>query len=148
MLRRVNADSRPGPGLLRCLAVMVYDALLLLALLIAATLVVVLIRQGSVPSGHPVFQLYLLAVCVAFYGGFWTHGGQTLGMKTWRVRLVRSDGGTPTWAAAIVRLGAAILSWLPLGLGFIWVLFDSDRLTWHDRLSGTRLVLLPKPNTA
>ena len=49
---------------------------------------------------------------------------------------------------AIVRLGAAILSWLPLGLGFIWVLFDSDRLTWHDRLSGTRLVLLPKPNTA
>jgi uncharacterized RDD family membrane protein YckC len=43
-----------------------------------------------------------------------------------------------------LRFLAAIVSWLPFGLGFWWQLWDRDGLTWHDRLSSTRLVHYPK----
>ena len=55
------------------------------------------------------------------------------------------DGGRPTFASASVRFIAAIISWAPCGLGFLWQLWDPDKLTWHDRISGTRIVHYPKP---
>jgi hypothetical protein len=80
-----------------------------------------------------------------FYGWFWTHGGQTLGMRTWRLRLVRADGGPITWHITAIRFGSALLALAPLGLGLWWALFDKDKRAWHDRLSGTRLIVTPKP---
>jgi uncharacterized RDD family membrane protein YckC len=85
-----------------------------------------------------------LAISFFFYGGFWVRGGQTLGLRSWRLRLVRLDGGPITLVHAFKRFVGAILSWLCLGLGFLWVIFDRDKLAWHDRLSGTRLICLPK----
>lgn len=75
----------------------------------------------------------------------WQRGGQTLGMRPWRIRVRASDGGVPTRAALWRRYAVATLSLLAAGMGFWWAWLDRDRLTWHDRASGTRVVRLPKP---
>ncbi len=64
-------------------------------------------------------------------------------MRSWRIKLVRSDGGPVTWTTALKRFVYALLSLICLGLGFLWVLYDRDKLAWHDRWSGTRLIWLP-----
>jgi uncharacterized RDD family membrane protein YckC len=65
-------------------------------------------------------------------------------MQSWGLRVETPDGSIPTFKTASIRFFAAILSWLPLGLGFFWQLWDAEQLTWHDRLSGTRLRHYPK----
>ena len=136
----------PPPGLLRRLGAMAYDALLLLAILMMLSYPYVWFTGGVKPGFliRTAYQLYLLAICFLYYAGFWVRGGQTLGLRTWRLKLVRDDGGPITWAIALKRFASALLSWLCLGLGFLWILYDRDKLAWHDRLSGTRLVRLPK----
>lgn len=134
------------PSLLRRLGAMAYDSLLLLALLMMLSYPYVWLTGGAKPGlvVKTLYQLYLIAICFLFYGGFWVRGGQTLGMRTWRIKLVRQDGGPITWTIAFKRFVSALLSLFCLGLGFLWVLYDRDKLAWHDRLSGTRLVRLPK----
>lgn len=133
------------PGLPRRLAALTYDALLLFAVLYLATaLVLPFMNDHRVPANTPWFTAYLLAVSFVFCGWFWTHGGQTLGMRAWRLRLRRQDGGPLTWADAAARFAAAFVSWLPAGAGFLWLLVDRNRLAWHDRLTRTELVLLPR----
>lgn len=134
------------PSLLRRLGAVLYDTLLLAALLMLASfLYVPLVDQALVaPFNRALYQLYLLAISMAYFGWFWVHGGQTLGLRTWRLRLVTRDGGAVTWMQAVRHFLAAIVSWLCLGLGFLWVLVDREKLAWHDRFSDTRLILLPK----
>ncbi|MGV8932032.1 MAG: RDD family protein [Luteimonas sp.] len=74
----------------------------------------------------------------------WHGGGQTLGMRPWRLHVVAADGGTPSWRASCLRYCVGTASLLLAGLGFWWALFDRDRLTWHDRASGTRIVRRPR----
>lgn len=137
-------------GLLRRLAAMVYDSLLLTAVLMVATALFLPLTGGeAVTSGHHpilvvIYRLVLLALVVLFFGAFWTRRGQTLGMQSWRLRVEREDGRLLTWGDTLKRLSAALLSILPCGLGFVWILFDRDRRAWHDRLSRTRVVVLPK----
>lgn len=146
----MNRNGLPDqtPGLLRRLAAIAYDALLLAAIFMLAGLPFVALAGG--PPAHPLlrigFQFYLLALAFLFYGWFWVRSGQTLGMRAWRLKLVQMDGSTVTWPQAAKRFTAALLSWAGLGLGFLWVLVDRDKLAWHDRMSGTRLRLLPKPS--
>jgi uncharacterized RDD family membrane protein YckC len=84
------------------------------------------------------------AVTGVYATASWRRGGQTLGMRPWRLRLVGADGATPGRAALWRRYAVGTASLLLGGLGFWWALFDRDRLTWHDRASGTRLVRMPK----
>jgi uncharacterized RDD family membrane protein YckC len=137
----------PPPGFLRRLGAMFYDSLLLLALLMMLSYPYVWLTGGDKPglTARTLYQIYLLAICFFFYAGFWIRGGQTLGLRTWRLKLVRRDGGPITWTLALKRFAAAWLSLLCFGLGFLWVIFDRDGLAWHDRLTGTRMILLPKP---
>lgn len=130
--------------LLRRLAAILYDSIVLIGLIFLASVPPTLLAGGGISEPLPAFgmQLYLLAVAFAFFGGFWTHGGQTIGMRAWRIRVVDKEGRAITWRLALVRFLAAILSWAAVGIGFAWSLFDPDRLTWHDRLSGTRTVHL------
>jgi uncharacterized RDD family membrane protein YckC len=65
-------------------------------------------------------------------------------MLAWRLRVERSDGALLTWRDALLRLAGAFVSLAPLGLGYFWILIDRDGLAWHDRWSGTRVVVLPK----
>lgn len=133
------------PTLMRRLAAALYDGLLLIALWMTASAVWLGFRGGeAVAAGDVGFRLYLLAVAWAFLVGFWLRGGRTLGMLAWRLRLVAADGSRVSLRQASARFFAAILSWLPAGGGFLWALIDRDGLTWHDRLSGTHLVLEPR----
>ena len=75
----------------------------------------------------------------------WQRGGQTLGMRPWRLKVVAADGGTPAAWPLWMRYAVGTLSLLAGGLGFWWAWIDRDRLTWHDRASGTRLLRIPKP---
>ena len=132
-------------SLRRRFGAILYDSLLVLALLFLATLPFIGMRSGeSVEPATKLHQLTLLLVVYVFFVGFWSGYGRTLGMQSWRLRIETADGAKPSYAAASLRFFAAILSWLPVGLGFWWQLWDADRLTWHDRISGTRLRHYPK----
>ena len=144
------SQARP-PGLFRRLAAMLYDAFLLLGvLLLAVTLVVIpyelLIGEPLPRSGwvHHLYQLYLLGVLAAFLLFFWVRAGQTLGMRAWRLRLLRDDGNPLTLADGLRRLLWATLTLAPLGL--LPMLFDAQGRGLYDRLSHTRPVLLKKEN--
>jgi uncharacterized RDD family membrane protein YckC len=89
------------------------------------------------------FQAYLLLVAGAYFIWFWRRGGQTLAMKTWRLRLVDTRGGALTPRLALARFVLAALGTLCLGAGFLWALVDRDRQFLHDRLAGTRIVSVP-----
>lgn len=132
-----------SPGLIRRLAAMLYDGLLLLALFLVATAIITL------PLGNPsggmllIFQFFIFEIIpLLFFTWFWSRGGQTLGMRAWRLKLVRMDGAEVGWGDALRRHFAALFSFLVFGLGFIWILVDAQHLAWHDRLSRTRLVII------
>lgn len=133
-------------SLFRRLAAILYDALLVGALLFLATIPFIAMRGGEpVEIGeNAVYRIILAGVVYAFFVGFWTRAGRTLGMQSWGLQLQAADDSKPTLAAASVRFFAALLSWAPAGLGFLWQLWDKDQLTWHDRISGTRIVYYPK----
>ena len=133
-------------GLLRRFAAIAYDTLLVAALLFLATIPFIALRGGeAVEIGdNAIYRAVLALVVYAFFVGFWTRPGRTLGMQSWGLQLETMDGRRPSVGAATIRFFAALLSWAPAGLGFLWQLWDSDRLTWHDRISGTRIVHYPK----
>ncbi len=129
-----------APSLLRRLAAVIYDFFLLLALWFLATALLLPLNKGQAFSSEQLFYpLYLLAVSFAFYGWFWTHGGQTLGLQAWKIKVQTLEQQPITWKQAFVRFSAAILSWSVCGLGFIWILFDKNNCAWHDHLSKTML---------
>lgn len=128
------------PGFLRRMAACLYDGLVLVAVEMAAAGAWVAVVHHAAPPGDLAFRVWVFAVAIVFFCGFWRRG-ETLGMRAWRLRVVGPDGRPPGWGRALGRFFAAMLSWAALGLGFLWVLVDPDRLAWHDRLSGTRLVL-------
>lgn len=128
---------------------MFYDALLVVALVaVVNTLalgVVVQVTAGEqqVLNAHLVQFLTLLS-SVSFFSVFWLNGGQTLGMQVWRIKLVDFQGDPPTAGKVLLRCLGASLSAACLGLGYLWCLIDRNNRYWHDYLSGTELILLPK----
>ncbi len=145
----IDISQALPPGLFRRLAAICYDGLLLLALLMVATSLIIIplgLEAGDTSVGrNPLFQIVIFGVIPAFFfSWFWIKGGQTLGMRAWRLRAVRDDGRPLTWRDALLRYGFALLSWAAAGLGFLWILVDHDKLAWHDRLSKTRLVIVAK----
>jgi uncharacterized RDD family membrane protein YckC len=144
----MNQEHPPLPrcSLGRRLAAILYDTLLLLAVLFIASALWLVPTGGEAPppGQDPLRTLYLLLVSFAFFAWFWSHGGQTLGMRAWRIRLQNRRGGPVSLWQIMLRFLVAILSWLAFGLGFLWSLIDKEKLTWHDRYSMTELVVLPK----
>ena len=129
-----------SPSFIRHMAIIMYDGLLLLASLFLATAVVLPLNSGEAfSSSQYLFPLYIFSVSFAYYGWFWTHSGQTLGMKTWKVKILTHDGQPVTWGLAFQRFLIAIFSLGIFGLGFLWKLVDKKQFTWHDRLSKTAL---------
>jgi uncharacterized RDD family membrane protein YckC len=110
------------------------------------TLGIVAVRGGEpVPAGHPAFQLLLLVTAALYFITSWLRGGQTLGMRAWRLKVERQTGEPLDALTGIVRFCAGLLSILSGGLGLFWLWVDRDELTWHDRLAGTRVVVLTRP---
>jgi uncharacterized RDD family membrane protein YckC len=131
----------PLASLPRRLASLLYEALLLMALwFVAAFIVVGLLPEAPRGASKFLFQVYLASVAAAYCLWFWRRGGQTLAMKTWRIRLVDARGQGIGRRQALARFVYAGLGALCLGAGFLWALVDPERQFLHDRLAGTRLV--------
>ena len=131
------------PGIARRLASMLYEAILLFAVGFLATWVFQLAAGTVQIEGWRLrlLQAFLLAVFAAYFLWCWLRGGQTLAMKTWRIRLV-ARGNVPLSArAALLRFVYAV-ALVPTLVGLVWALFDRDRQFLHDRLAGSALVLL------
>lgn len=149
LARMTDIPKPASPSLLRRIAAMLYDSLLVVALVAvvnaAALGVVVKLSAGElqVLSPHLVQLLTTLSVA-GFFCVFWCKSGQTLGMQAWRIKLVDFHGQTPSLAKAVVRCIGAALSFTCLGAGYLWCLVDRNKRYWHDYLSRTELVLLPK----
>lgn len=132
---------------------MLYDSFLIIALVtvVNATAlgIVVKVSNGGqqVLNPHVVQVLTTLSI-VGFFCLFWLKNGQTLGMQAWRIKIVGFDGEAPSLPKALLRCLGAVLSFLCLGLGYWWCLIDRHKRYWHDYLSRTELVLLPKSKKA
>jgi uncharacterized RDD family membrane protein YckC len=120
---------------------MLYDAVAILALLMAATALAMLagFRELSVVN-DPLYAAYLLAVWFAYLGWCWRRGGMTLGMRAWRIRIETLDGQRPGRMQCLGRFLASLLSAALGGAGFLWSLIDREQRCWHDGLSATRLL--------
>jgi len=149
----VPLSALPNAGLLRRLAAMVYDSLLVMAVSMAYGALVLLIQvkvlgatfaEGEkAQMGTPGF-IGLVAVICLFFCLFWRRGGQTLGMRAWRLRIIGDNGLKPSWQSCLLRCALAPLSLVAAGLGYWWCLLDKQSSTLHDRLSHSRVVVLPK----
>jgi len=133
------------PSLVRRLASMIYDGLLVFALLLVSTFPFVGLTGGVItPTTHIILQIYLLFICATYFVWFWLHGGQTLPMKTWKIRLLTRTGKPAGLGQGILRFLTALVGIACAGFGLLWALWDRDRQFLHDRISGTRLVQLPR----
>lgn len=134
----------PTPTIRRRLAAMLYESLLLLGVL-AVTFIVphLLLGMGlGITLPGPLLLAHLLAVCAVYFVWYWTHGGQTLAMQTWKIRLTTPGAVPPPLGFALLRFALAIPSVFVWGIGIVWALFDRDRQFLHDRICGTRLELV------
>jgi uncharacterized RDD family membrane protein YckC len=128
---------------------MFYESLLLLGVL-SVTFILPHLALGmgfEIVLPGPLLLLHIFLVIGTYFVWYWTHGGQTLAMQTWRLRIVNVDGGPPELNQLLLRY---LLSWPSLllyGAGLIWACFDRDRQFLHERLSGTRIICVP-PTTA
>lgn len=156
------------PSIARRLAAMVYEALIVTAILLGAAFLFVGAATGELHGGvRLTFQLYLLLILGAYFVWCW-HKGRTLAMRAWKLRVVRPDGGPLSMWQALLRFVLAALTlgggvvgaialwkqhdligaWLAVGVGLFslaWALLDRDDQFLHDRLAGTRLVLVKEP---
>ncbi len=131
------------PGLLRRLAAIFYDGLLLLAVLFFATALLLPFNKGLAFTSEQFFYpLYLILISGLFYTWFWTHGGQTPGLRAWKMTVLTFEQKPITWKQAVLRYIAAALSWAAFGAGFLWVFVDKNQRSWHDCLSKTALFLI------
>jgi len=134
--------------LLRQLFAMFYDSLLIIAMLFIATAILLSFNSGEAITADksPFYPVFLLLLVFIFYGWFWRNGGQTLGMKVWKIKIIHESGYLPNWQHSFVRLFFALLSMAVVGLGYWWTLFFG--YTWHDKLSHTLIIDIREPKPA
>ncbi len=150
-MREIALES---PSLLRRLAAIIYDTFLVLPLVMVTVALALGLRSALALEAHDNTQVMILSATfvqvialvavIAFFSYFWLKNGQTLSMQAWRIKLVSCSGGSLRFHQTIIRCLAAVLSAACLGAGYWWCLFDARGRTWHDHLSGTQLLLLPK----
>lgn len=145
----------PSAGVFRRLAALVYDTLLLMAISMGyyglAVLINVLIQGApetgqKINWGHWSFVIFTgwIALLSYFYCYFWRKSGQTLGMRAWRMKLIGLDANPVNNEQCLIRCVTAPFSLFFLGAGYFWRWLDPKKLTLHDRLSKTQVILLPK----
>ncbi len=137
----MNTQALTTPRLMTRLASMLYESLLLLAVLFIGVFAFssLTLFKGA-GALKPLFQLYVLAIIAGYFFYFWRKSGQTLAMKTWHIKLVSADGAPITYLQCTLRLLTACVG-VPL---FFTALFDRDQQFLHDRIAKTRLVLIEK----
>ncbi len=144
---KLETNIEKPANLFRWLAAIFYDSLLAAAVILFISGAYVGLSQlafGQVPSSPLTLQLTLfpciLASTFLFYATFWRYKGRTLGLQTWRLKLVSQNQTPITWRQCLIRFIIAWLSFIPAGLGFWWTLFHPNKLSWQDIASNTRLI--------
>jgi uncharacterized RDD family membrane protein YckC len=149
----VNVISMDAARLPRILGAIIYDLIIVFAIIFVAAQWFPLVPEylQTAPAMILFKQLYMLGISYLYFAYSWRRGGQTIGMKSWRVKLLQDeyrkmDGQKKpvSWRQCTIRYLVAIISWLVFGLGFIWIIFSPQHKSWHDMASGTRLVVIPK----
>ena len=128
----------------RRIAAGLYDLLPVAAILMIASLAAVALHGGRIPPGTLWYQAYLGIVAFAYYGVSWKLGGQTIGMKAWRLRMVHEAGAAMGWPQVALRFAVAVVSVATFGVGVFAAWFDPRRRMLHDDAAGTVVVVLPK----
>lgn len=146
-----TSEIRPAPLFRRLMAIL-YDGFLLLGICFAFGVLVLTIRrilghdtmmaQGVL--GQTITLLGMWASCAFFYVWCWRRSGQTLGMKSWRLKVQSPEGHTPSWQSCWLRCLLAPLSLATCGIGYLWCLVDKQGDCLHDKWSGTQTLLMPK----
>ncbi len=126
-------------GLLRRLAAMLYDALLILAIWMITLLAMVVANGGEPVLGASV-QALLFLEAFTFFGYFWSAAGQTVGMRAWRLRLVSNEGGRVSLLQATLRFAVALVAVGAFGIGYFWALIDRQGRSWPDMASNCRVL--------
>ena len=148
MTKPTNTEPRHA-GLFRRLFAIFYDCFLLIAILFIFSAIATVLNNGkSIEPGdalYPFFVILVFSLCYLYFVWFWIHGGQSLGMKTWRIQLQscdpeRNSNRPIDWKIAAIRFFSAIVSWSVFGLGFLWAFFDKKNRCWHDLISKTVLL--------
>jgi len=133
-------------GFWRRVAALIYDCLLLIALLMVFTGASLVFTHGNAvlpETAGPwtyVYRAGLVLVIATYFVGNWMHSGQTLGMRAWRLWVVDERGTRLNLGPALLRFALAVVAWTPAALGVLWLFIDPERLAIHDRLAKTRLV--------
>ena len=147
----------PYAGVGRRLAALVYDALIVMGLLMVYGFVALLIASSVVGlncqpeeldynpcvSG-PLFQLGALLVIASYFIWSWRAAGQTIGMRAWRLLLASPEGVQLSWQQCLLRALVAPISLACAGAGYFWGWTRKDRASWHDLISNSQVRLLPK----
>ncbi|MFA7321304.1 MAG: RDD family protein [Dokdonella sp.] len=138
-------STPPGAALWRRLAALFYDLLVLVAIWMFAAALILLAFHGEVDVArqpalyHFVLQATLLILSALYFVVSWSKGGQTIGMRAWKVRILDNNGQPPGARQSSLRFVLALISLIG-AFGFIWCLFDADRRAWHDVMAKTRMV--------
>ena len=141
-----GAETLSTPGFWRRLAAQLYDAVLLAAILMIANAFLFLFTDSETLKAHSMLhRIYLSSVSFLFYGWFWTHGGQTLGLRAWKIKVLTFHQKPISWTEALIRFISAIVSLGCVGLGFLWIFMNKNKHTWHDRVSKTALFFETPP---
>ena len=137
------STTSPTPGVARRLAAMLYELLLLAAVLAVAFFLphILLGAFANMQAPPMATKIHFFIVLLVYFSWFWTNGGQTLAMKTWKIKVVDINGGPLRPAQAVFRYLAAWFSIGLCGIGIVWALVDRDRQFLHDRIADTRLIL-------
>ena len=145
----MSDQNYPTAPLYRRLAAIIYDGLILIALYILAGFILVGILRaatGEFPGAFPAsvnFSLMFI-ICFFYYTHSWMRGGQTIGMKSWRIKLISEYKPQMRISQCMRRTGVGFFSLLLAGLGYWWALFDKRQRSWHDMASMTRIIYMPK----
>ena len=142
-----TSAGMPGtPSFQRRMGGVLYETLAVIALwMLASAIITALFGSASAPVARLLLQLLAAAIISAYFIWCWSHGGQTLAMKTWRIRVVDSSGQPLTARQALRRYLLACAGMALGGIGLWWALLDRNGAFLHDRLGDTRLILIAQP---
>ncbi|AXS79381.1 RDD family protein [Dechloromonas sp. HYN0024] len=133
--------ATPLTGIRRRLICLLYEGLVVFSILLIGFLLPQIVLSGFHFELAPrMLWLHVVLLLLAYFVWCWLNGGQTLPMKTWKLRLISAEGTALRPLQAVLRYLAAWPSILLFGIGIFWALFDKDGQFLHDRIAGTRII--------
>lgn len=114
-----------------------YDCLLLIALFFIITAIAIAFHDGeAIQNAAYYFGLYVVGF--VFFDWFWRHGGQTLGMSAWRIKVEGMEQEKITFSQSLQRYLTGTLLFV---FTLLYMLLNADHAALHDKLSKTRIVM-------